>query len=267
MLRKRTSRKRTSRKRTSRKRTSRKRSFGKGKEKGKQISGKSNLYDRSKDRSIDYDFLTKNFAQNSIEHVYMGILSLLPLTAIYLKNVPNVGFKAFKQAFTMSYNTMDEFTNMTFGLSFKKYFIGAFVIGRLVEIIWSVIVDKLGLKNYKDQVIRDQKFQRKYILPLLTATFLGGSIYAYIKTPDGMKEIEEGGARLNINFNKDCEGCVAHGDNNNDCLLCYDPLKEGTCIKLSCNHCFHESCIKNWFGVKNRAGQPLVCPLNDQGHA
>lgn len=42
---------------------------------------------------------------------------------------------------------------------------------------------------------------------------------------------------------------------NEDCTICLEPLVSSDFCLLSCNHYYHENCIKNWF--KHRP----FCPL------
>jgi hypothetical protein len=46
-----------------------------------------------------------------------------------------------------------------------------------------------------------------------------------------------------------------HIEKNTTCAICFDYIRKNNSLKTSCNHMFHEKCIKTWFKTS------LCCPI------
>jgi hypothetical protein len=206
---------------------------------------------------IDYDYIIKTAIKNTGIDLYVMTLGLLPLTAMYLKNSPYSGFKAFSDSFNKAINTMDRHTQRIYGFEYKKLFGGYMFFRSLTEFIWAVVVDKLGYTEYKETVIKYNNIQNKTLIPLITAMDMAMAVHAYLTTPSVLAGAGAGaGVNEEMIFNP-CSSCL-----DTTCVICMEeidnPTENRECVQLGCRHCFHITCIRQWINTDGR--HPPVCP-------
>ena len=50
-----------------------------------------------------------------------------------------------------------------------------------------------------------------------------------------------------------------------ECIICLDPLNEGLCYRLECNHIIHKSCFQTYVEYKyDVENNTLLCPVCQQ---
>jgi phage FluMu protein Com len=51
-----------------------------------------------------------------------------------------------------------------------------------------------------------------------------------------------------------------------ECIICFDPLKNENISILNCLHKFHTKCIKKWFNTQTKNHIEKSCPLCKTGN-